>query len=114
MSLGEKLRSKQNKVVEVVVDGETCLVRGLGRIAKNELLESCHDGKNLDARKLEAGILAACVCDPETNEPALPNPEDWDLPSHISGPLVEACMKVCGFGADEIETATKNSNATAS
>lgn len=88
------------------------LVRGIGRVAKNQLVERCSNPKTgkLNTPQFEGELLSACVLDPETQESLLP-PDEWEVPADVSGPLVDACMRVCGFSKAEQEE-LKNSNAT--
>ena len=101
MSLKEKLKSAKVMTEHVVIDGDEYLVRGLSRIRKNELVEKNSPKGRLDTAAFEGAVLAECVLDPATSEPVMPDPADWDIPSHVAGPLVKACLKVCGFDEGE-------------
>lgn len=113
--LRERLKAKRPKELTVIIDGDTFLVRGIGRIQKNALVERCQHAKTgkMNTPLFESEILAACVCDPATGEPVMPDPADWDIPADVSGPLVDACTDVCGFNRSERD-AVKNSDATES
>lgn len=101
MGLRERLLQKPFKEVVVDVDGDQFLVRSIMRVAKNEIVSACTDknGK-MDNARFEGEILAACVLDPETKKPVL-SAVEWDLPSYITGPLVDAACDVCGFSDRE-------------
>lgn len=114
MSLRDKLKAKTVKTKTVTIDGDEYLVKGLSRVAKNELVNNSMDGKKMNNARFEASLLAACVCDPSTGEPVMPDAKDWDIPSHIAGPLVAEVMKVCGFGDDEVSEYQKKSDEQAS
>lgn len=101
MSLRDKLKAYKPRETTVEIDGDAFLVRGLGRIRKNELVDKCSAKGKLDNEKLESMLLAECVCDPATGELVMSDPADWDVPSHVSGPLVKAVLEVCGFDNDE-------------
>ncbi len=113
--LRERLKAKKAKELTVVVDGDSFLVRGIGRVQKNALVERCQDRKTgrMNTPLFESEILAACVCDPSSGEPVMPNPDDWDIPADVSGPLIDACTEVCGFNRQEREQ-VKNSEPTES
>lgn len=106
--LAEKLKSLKPEEMRVAIDGDIFLVVGIGRIQKNKLLASCQRNGKLDPALLEGNLLAECVRDPETREQVMPNPNDWDLPSHVVSPLVSACIKVCGLDADETKEMGKD------
>jgi hypothetical protein len=108
MSLAEKLKARkpQEKIVEI--DGDKYLVKGLGRVAKNRLYNEASSEGSWDVAAFEGMVLAACVCDPETREPVLPNPDDWDLDPKVTGPLVEACSELLGLSKSETEAVKKS------
>lgn len=97
MSLKEQLKAASAKTVTVEIDGMSFLVKGLTRTAKNELSVKCRVGDKTDNELFEAMLLAKCVCDPESGELVEPDANQWDIPAHISEPLVQACIDVCGF-----------------
>lgn len=101
MSLRDKLKAYKPRETQVEIDGDVFLVRGLGRVRKNELVDKCSSKGNLNNEKLEAMLLAECVFDPSSGELVMSDPADWDVPSHVSGPLVKAVLEVCGFDSDE-------------
>lgn len=114
MSLKAKIKSAKPREKQVVVDGDTVLVRGLTRVRKNELVNKCQKAGKMDSDKLEAALLSECVFDPSDNTLLMSDPNDWDVPSHIAGPLVKACIEVCGFDDDEARQLEKKSEATES
>lgn len=108
MSLKEKLQAAKPREVTVNIEGDEFLVIGVSRSAKNKIVEQCTDDNGkMDVSQFEATILAACVCDPQTRVPVMPEPLEWDVPSHIAGPLVEASMNCCGFSKEEKDKAKK-------
>ena len=107
MSLRDKLKAAKPLEKTVEIDGDIFLVRGLSRIRKNELASKCTVKGTLDNEKLEACLLAECVCDPATGELVMSEPTDWDVPAHIAGPLVKACIECCGFDRDEAKQLEK-------
>jgi hypothetical protein len=109
MSLKHKIKSAKPRETTVVIDGDAFLVRGVGRIQKNELVAKSQNKGSLNNANLEANLLAACVLDPVTFEQVMADPADWDVPSHIAGPLVRACIEVCGFDDDEAKQIEKKS-----
>lgn len=100
-NLLEKLKSKSVLWVERVVDGDNYAVRGLDLAQKAKVYAQARksDGM-LDSFRLDAGFLAACVCDPETKQP-LGDINVWrGVPGHITGPLLSAVADVCGLNTD--------------
>ena len=110
----DKIKSAKPRETIVVIDGDSFLVCGVGRIQKNELVARSQVKGALNNASLEANLLAACVLDPATFEPVMSDPADWDVPSHIAGPLVRACIEVCGFDDDEAKQIEKKSETTES
>lgn len=111
MSLRKKLKQAKSKEITVEIDGDSYLVRGLTRTAKNKLAQSATpiDGGKMDVDSFEAMMLAACVYDPADGELLISEPREWDdVPSHITGPLVAACTDVCGFEEKKDKEAAKN------
>lgn len=112
MSLREKLKQAKSKEITVEIDGDSYLVCGLTRTAKNKLAQSATpsgNGGKMDVDMFEAMMLAACVYDPTDGELLLSEPSEWDnVPSHITGPLVAACTDVCGFEEKKDKDAAKN------
>jgi len=110
MSLKERIKQAKPREKQLVIDGDTVVVRGLSRIRKNELVNRCQKAGKLDNDKLEAALLSECVVDPADNSLLMPEPSDWDsVPSHIAGPLIKACIEVCGFDDDEAKQLEKKS-----
>lgn len=107
-SLKDRLLASKPRELTVSIDGDDFLVRGVSRTEKNQMVERCTSkaGK-LDGAKFEAAFLAACVLDPSTGEQVMPDPADWNVPSHVSSTLLEAAMDVCGFSPSE-RAAAKN------
>ncbi len=113
-SLRERLKAKKLNEKTVTVDGDEYLVRELARTANNELLMRSSINGEVQGDRYEAEYMAACVCDPETNELVEPDWTQWaDVPVHISDPLFAACMEVRGAEVKKT-TIAKNSNATES
>ena len=114
MSLKAKIKSAKPREKQVVIDGDTLTVRGLSRVAKNELVNKCTKVGKIDNDKLESLLLASCVYDPSDDTLLMPDPADWDVPSHVAGPLVKACIEVCGFDDEEAKALEKKSEPTES
>jgi len=114
MSLREKLKAAKPREKRLTLDGDKYLVRGLSRVRKNELVEKCQAKGKLNNALLEATLLSECVYDPADGKLVMSDPNDWDVPSHIAGPLIKACIEVCGFDdSDEAAALEKKSEATA-
>ena len=114
MSLKDKLKAAKPRIKPVTIDGDTFSVVGLGRIQKNDIVSKSQKNGKIDNENLEALLLAACVCDPASGNPLMPDPAEWDVPSHIAGPLVKACIEVCGFDDDEASQLAKKLEETQS
>lgn len=114
MSLKAKIKAAKPREKQVVIDGDTLTVKGLSRVAKNELVNKCSKAGKIDNDRLESALLAACVYDPADDTLLIPDPSEWDVPSHIAGPLVKACIEVCGFDDEEAKALEKKSEATES
>lgn len=108
MSLAEKLKAKKPREMTVEIDSDTYLVKGLGRVAKNRLYNQASESGEWDVAVFEGLVLAACVCDPATGEPVLPDPDDWDLDPRVTGPLVEACSDLLGLNKQERDAVKKS------
>lgn len=113
MSLREKLKAAKPREKRLTLDGDEYLVRGLSRVRKNELVEKCQAKGKLNNTLLEATLLSECVYDPADGKLVMDDPSDWDVPSHIAGPLVKACIDVCGFDDSEASVLEKKSETTA-
>ena len=114
MNLGEKLKQRKPKELIVELDGDKYLVRGIGRVEKNKLMSACAKKDKIDWDQVESTALARCVLDPKTEQPVLPNKEDWDIAADAAAPLVDAAIKVCGFDSSEVGRTVKNSDTTGS
>lgn len=114
MTLRDKLKARKPKEITLNLDGEKVIVRGIPRSLKNQIAARCEVKGKLDNQKLEAELLAACVIDPETNAPAMPDLNDWDIPADVAGPLVAACIEVCGLDSSEYRDKLKNFEPTGS
>lgn len=98
VSVSERLKQKASiRTKEVVVDGETFVVREVGAIAFAEYGKLV---KN-DPRAATATLLAECVLDEEGN-PALSAEDSMEIAksARVTMPLVSAIMDVSGFGGD--------------
>lgn len=102
MSLRDKLKSRKPKQVELDIDGDKVIVRGLGRVRKNQMFAECQVKGKLDSALLESKMLAECVIDPQTDEPVMPDVADWDLPADVVGPMIAACIDVNNLDVDEV------------
>lgn len=114
MSLRDKLKSRKPKECTVTIEGDVFLVRGPGRVAKNQLLAKSEKKGKVDTELLEANLLATCVLDPQTCEPVMPEPADWDIAADVAAPLVKACIEVCGLDRDDTGAMGKDSSENAS
>jgi hypothetical protein len=115
MSLWDKLKAAKPKEATVDIDDDTqLLIIGLSRVAKTSMVAECtkRNGK-IDNAALESKLLAACVHDPETREKVQPDPREWDVAAHISGPCIAAAMQCCGFDDEELEAMIKKSEPVA-
>jgi hypothetical protein len=113
-SLSERLKAKQAKETTVTVDGDDYLIRSISRTDKANLIERCTNKKGVvDSSRFEAEYLAACVFDPESQQPVEPDWSGWNVPSYISDPLCEAVMVINGIKPTKVDIA-KNSVATES
>ena len=107
MSLWDELKAIPVKERTVNVAGKELLVREPMQIEKHEMMERSQTAGKLDNAKLEGEVLATCVYDPQTREKLQPKASEWNLPSHIVGPLVAACIDVCGFDNTEVQVLEK-------
>ena len=103
MTIWKRIKESKPKSVDVEVDGESLHIRGMTRAEKNALVAGCTIKNKLDNDLLEAKVLAFCVCDPETKEPIQIDHREWDdVPAAFAGPLVNACIPLCGFDDSEL------------
>jgi len=114
MSLRDRLKEKATLSEVVELGGESFELRGMTKRARGQLFAKARrkDG-SVDGDKLEALLLSACVCDPETHQPIFAESEsrEWDsVSSHITGPLMTGVMRVCGM--DKTDLGPKDSDAT--
>ena len=90
-------------------------VLSLGRKQKNELVAWSTRKGSLDNDLLEKHVLSQSVFDADTNELMGPSVDDWDsVEGYVTGPLIEAVMRLSGFDDDEYQQYRKNSEPTAS
>lgn len=108
MSLRDKLKQRKPAEQTVTLDGDEYLVRFPGRMAKNKAFAAATVKALLKPELLEPQLLAICVLDPATEQPVMPDPADWDLPSDV-GPLIRAVIQVCGMDKDEAKDMGKGS-----
>lgn len=108
MTLSDKLKARKAPEETVIIDGDSYLVVGLGRKDRGQLLKS--------SESLECRALAKCVRDPDTREPVMPDPKDWeDLDDGAAvGKLANACISVLGLDDSETKAMGKGSQEKAS
>lgn len=107
-TLAERLKAKKAKEKTVEIDGDIYLVKSIGRIDKINLVERCMKKGKVDEVQFEAEYLAACVFDPDTGEQVDADWHNWDIPSYIADPLVEAVMDVNGLKANRVDIVKKS------
>lgn len=112
MSLRDRLKEKSTLTELVEVGGESFELRGMTKRARGALFaKSRRKDGSVDGDKLEALLLSACVCDPESHQPVYGEAEarEWDsVSSHITGPLMTGVMRVCGM--DKTDLGPKDSD----
>lgn len=99
VSVTERLRAKAAlRTKEVVIDGDSFLVREIGADAFARYGELA----KTDRGAATAGMLMACVVD-ENGLPALTKDDAHEvvLSARVTMPLVQAIMELSGFGAEE-------------
>lgn len=111
MTLSERLKKKAIKSERVTVDGDLYLVTGKSKLDRSKIYAKARrkDG-TLDVDKLETEFLVECVTDEEGSRAAA---DDWNAsPSHITGPLVNAVMGVCGLDKDDLKREDPNGSSS--
>lgn len=106
-TLAERLKAKTAREKTVEIDGDNYLIKSIGRIEKINLIERCSKKGKIDEVRFEAEYLAACVFDPNTGEHVDTDWKNWDIPSYIADPLVEAVMEVNGLRANKVDVVKK-------
>jgi hypothetical protein len=110
MSLSEKLKLKTCQTQTIEVDGDQYNVTGKTKRERGALFAQARKKNGVvDGDKLESLLLVACVSDASDGSTA--TAEEWNAaPSHITGPLVNAIMIVCGMDKDDLGTSPKDSD----
>lgn len=110
----EKLKAAAQSERTVELEGETIVVKGLKRSERNRIQTEATSARGkLNGVLFEAMLLAACCYD-KAGEYIQPDYRDWDLQSHITGPLVAAVVEVNGLDDEEVKALVKKSDTTPS
>jgi len=107
-TLAERLKAKKAKEKTIEIDGDNYLVKSIGRIDKINLVERCLKKGKVDEVRFEAEYLAACVFDPDSGDLVEKDWQNWDIPSYIADPLVEAVMEVNGLKVSKVDIVKKS------
>lgn len=110
MSLSEKLKLKECLQQTIEVDGDQYVVQGKTKRERGALFaQARRKNGTVNGDRLESLLLVACVMDAADGSRA--TEEEWNAaPSHITGPLINAIMAVCGMDKDDLGTDPKDSD----
>lgn len=104
MSLKAWIEESSLASESVTVCGQTFLVKELDLLTRSETMKA-----NAADLEIECRLLAACVYDPESDQPVEADWTWWKAAGQqVASPLIAACLRVNGLNRDEVAEAVKS------